>query len=79
LNSDGSVDNTFSIGTGFNNTVWVIKVQTDGKILVGGNYTQYNGNPHSNLIRLNSDGSVDNSFNTGTWIKCTGLRYYFTK
>jgi len=65
LNTNGSIDNTFSAGTGFNNTVWVIKVQTDGKIMVGGNFTQYNGNPHSNLIRLNSDGSVDNSFNTG--------------
>ena len=65
LNTNGSIDNTFSAGTGFNNTVWVIKVQTNGKILVGGNYTQYNGNPKSNLIRLNSDGSVDNSFNTG--------------
>jgi uncharacterized delta-60 repeat protein len=65
LNVNGSIDNTFTAGTGFNNTVWVIKVQTDGKILVGGNYTQYNGNPHSYLIRLNSDGSVDNSFNTG--------------
>jgi uncharacterized delta-60 repeat protein len=65
LNVDGSIDNTFSAGTGFNNVVWVMKVQSDGKILVGGGYTQYNGESHLHLIRLNSDGSVDNTFNLG--------------
>jgi uncharacterized delta-60 repeat protein len=66
LNGDGSIDNTFSAGTGFNNVIFAIKVQSDGKILVGGGYTQYNGDSHSRLIRLNSDGSVDNTFNVGT-------------
>jgi uncharacterized delta-60 repeat protein len=66
LNVDGSIDNTFSVGTGFNNVIFAIKVQSDGKILVGGGYTEYNGNSHSRLIRLNSDGSVDNTFNVGT-------------
>jgi uncharacterized delta-60 repeat protein len=66
LNVNGSIDNSFSAGTGFNNVVWVIRVQSDGKILVGGGYTQYNGNPHPYLIRLNSDGSVDNTFDLGT-------------
>jgi uncharacterized delta-60 repeat protein len=66
LNVDGSIDYTFSVGTGFDNVVWVIRVQSDGKILVGGGYTQYNGNSHPHLIRLNSDGSVDNTFDLGT-------------
>jgi len=66
LNGDGTVDNTFNIGTGFNLTVWAINVQTDGKILVGGDFTQYNGNSHPHLIRLNSNGSVDNTFDLGT-------------
>jgi uncharacterized delta-60 repeat protein len=66
LNVDGSIDNTFSAGTGFNSVVWVIRVQPDGKILVGGDYTQYNGNSHPYLIRLNSDGSVDNTFDLNT-------------
>jgi uncharacterized delta-60 repeat protein len=66
LNDNGTVDNTFNIGTGFSQTVWAINVQTDGKILVGGDFTQYNGNSHPHLIRLNSDGSVDNTFDLGT-------------
>lgn len=66
LNNDGTFDNTFDTGTGFDGVIYVIKVQTDGKILVGGFFSQYNGVPYNRLIRLNSDGSVDNSFTIGT-------------
>jgi uncharacterized delta-60 repeat protein len=66
LNSDGSIDNTFNIGTGFNNRVSEIKIQSDGKILVGGWFTSYNGTTSNRIIRLNSDGSIDNTFNIGT-------------
>jgi uncharacterized delta-60 repeat protein len=63
LNSDGSVDNTFlSIDDGFNSQVRSIAIQSDGKILVGGNFTTYNGTGSNYIIRLNSDGSVDNTF-----------------
>jgi uncharacterized delta-60 repeat protein len=65
LNSDGSIDNTFTIGTGFNNTVRAIKVQPDEKILIGGNFTSYSGESFNRLIRLNSDGSIDNTFSVG--------------
>jgi uncharacterized delta-60 repeat protein len=66
LNSDGSIDNSFNIGTGFNAYVDDIKIQPDGKIVVGGNFTSYNGTSRNRIIRLNSDGSIDNSFNIGT-------------
>ena len=66
LNSDGTVDNTFNSGTGIDEIIWAINVQPDGKILVGGFFSQYNGVPYNCLIRLNSDGSVDNSFTIGT-------------
>jgi uncharacterized delta-60 repeat protein len=66
LNSDGTIDDTFSIGTGFNDLVTSIIVQSDNKILVGGNFTTYSGETSSRIIRLNSDGSVDNSFSVGT-------------
>jgi uncharacterized delta-60 repeat protein len=71
LNSDGTVDGTFNIGTGFDLTVWAIEFQSDGKILVGGDFTQYNGNSHPHLIRLNSNGSVDNTFDLGTGLNDT--------
>jgi uncharacterized delta-60 repeat protein/uncharacterized repeat protein (TIGR01451 family) len=66
LNPDGSIDNTFNIGFGPNNPVESIIIQPDGKILVGGDFTTFNGVPKNHLIRLNSDGSIDNTFNIGT-------------
>lgn len=40
-------------------------VQPDGKILVGGGFTNYAGSGKSNLVRLNGDGTVDATFNPG--------------
>lgn len=70
LNADGSLDNTFTIGLGFSSNqnishVYTIDIQNDGKIIVGGSFDSYNGNPANGLIRLNDNGSVDNSFVTG--------------
>lgn len=64
LNADGSVDTTFVSGTGFNGEVEDIKVQSDGKYLIGGAFTSYNGTSCNRLIRLNTDGSIDNTFLT---------------
>ena len=66
LNSDGSVDTSFVYGTGFDNVVLSIAIQSDGKIVVVGGFTSYNGTPVNFIIRLNSDGSVDTSFVYGT-------------
>ena len=65
LNSDGSKDTSFNIGSGFNNYVATIKIQSDGKILAGGSFTTFTGSSQNSLIRLNSDGSKDTSFNIG--------------
>lgn len=66
LNKDGTTDPSFVAGTGINGPVNQIVVQTDGKIIVGGDFTKYNGTAVKSLIRLNADGSIDSSFNTGT-------------
>jgi uncharacterized delta-60 repeat protein/gliding motility-associated-like protein len=66
LNSDGTLDTSFNIGTGFNELVRVIALQPDGKILVGGNFTAFNGTTQNGLVRLNSDGTLDTSFSLGT-------------
>jgi uncharacterized delta-60 repeat protein len=71
LNSDGSRDTGFSIGTGFNNTVNTIAIQSDGKILVGGNFTSYDGTTQNRITRLNSDGSRDTGFSIGTGFSST--------
>lgn len=71
-NTNGTNDATFSIGTGFNNSIYSIKIQSDGKILAGGIFTTFNGSSASRLVRLNSSGTIDNSFIIGTGITHTG-------
>jgi uncharacterized delta-60 repeat protein len=66
LNSDGSKDTSFNIGSGFNNVVSEIYIQSDDKILVGGSFTTFTGTTQGGLIRLNTDGSIDNTFSVGT-------------
>ena len=70
LNTDGTLDTTFNIGTGFstattNKGIVKIVLQTDGKILVAGTFTGYNGITCKDLVRLNSNGTLDTSFNIG--------------
>ncbi|MDO7875687.1 hypothetical protein Q5H93_13160 [Hymenobacter sp. ASUV-10] len=67
---DGSLDQTFnytagSATTGANGTVWALALQPDGKVLVGGSFTSYNGltGAPNNLLRLNASGSLDQTFN----------------
>lgn len=65
LGIDGRPDASFSAGTGFNDDVSVMTIQSDGKILLGGKFTAYNGTLANRIIRINSDGSVDPSFFSG--------------
>ncbi|CAM3652622.1 delta-60 repeat domain-containing protein [Flavobacterium chungbukense] len=64
LNPDGSIDESFDTGTGFNGKIYSSYLQEDGKIIVGGSFTIYNGISAGRIIRLNADGSYDNSFNS---------------
>jgi len=66
LNADGTLDGSFTVGTGANNTVRTTTVQPDGKIIIGGEFTHYDGTARSGIARLNSDGSLDGSFTVGT-------------
>ncbi|WP_233553748.1 HYR-like domain-containing protein [Algoriphagus lacus] len=66
LNSNGSLDVSFNIGSGANQRVFRIGLQSDGKILIGGGFTSYNGVSINRIARLNLDGSLDSSFNPGT-------------
>ncbi len=65
LNTDGSLDDTFATGTGFDDSVLSIVTDTDGKILVGGYFSSYNGDDAFGIARLNTDGSLDDTFGTG--------------
>lgn len=65
LNTDGAVDATFVQGTGFDDDISALTTQPDGKIIVGGDFLNYNGLAAKRILRLNADGSLDNSFNSG--------------
>ena len=62
LNSDGTIDGTFVYGTGFSGITNSVEIQTDGKIIVGGGFNQYQGVSANGIIRLNSDGTKDLTF-----------------
>ncbi len=62
VSAQGVIDPSFVTGLGFNEEVLSIALQTDGKVLVGGNFTKYNGVTRAGLVRLNTDGSLDATF-----------------
>ncbi len=65
LNSDGSFDSSFVVQSGFSYTPSALAIQPDGKILLAGDFTSYKGVAASRMIRLNSDGTRDLSFDVG--------------
>jgi uncharacterized delta-60 repeat protein len=73
LNADGSQDTSPDFGSGFNDRVASIKVQSDNKIMVGGWFSEYNGSPcNRGIVRLNTDATIDTSFaNEGTGLNNT--------
>lgn len=65
LNPDGSFDSSFAVGTGATN-IQKVAVQPDGKILIGGTFTTFNGTPRKGIARLNENGSLDVTFDPGS-------------
>ena len=68
-NPNGSLDSSFGTGgkvlTQSGATVTAMALAPDGKIVVGGNHRDLNGHVAFFLARLNSNGSLDNSFGSG--------------
>jgi len=62
LNDDGSVDQSFGLGAGIDNVALALALQSDGRILVGGQFSGVDQTPRFNLARLNTNGSVDLTF-----------------
>ncbi|MCU0440571.1 MAG: putative Ig domain-containing protein [Raineya sp.] len=77
LNTDGSIDNTFDTGIGFNDIVHSVVLQSDGKILAGGIFNTVNGIAKHGLVRLNADGSIDIGFDVGTGITGGGFTFVY--
>jgi uncharacterized delta-60 repeat protein len=62
VTATGELDDTFSAGQGGDKEARGVAVQRDGKILVGGNFSRFNGESRRYIVRLNADGSVDPAF-----------------
>jgi uncharacterized delta-60 repeat protein len=64
VNADGSLDAAFSpaVSRSGSAAVFAVARQTDGKLLVGGQFDTVNGQARSNLARLHADGRLDESF-----------------
>ncbi|MDQ3190453.1 MAG: T9SS type A sorting domain-containing protein [Bacteroidota bacterium] len=78
LNPDGTIDASFDPGVGFDNYARNVAIQGDGKIIVGGNFTSFDGTSRNRIARLNADGSLDASFNPGTgfdlWVRSIAIQ-----
>lgn len=73
LNQDGSEDVTFSRGKGpskgdsqsGNGLVSSLAFHSNGKILIAGRFKEFNGRTANSIVRLNMDGTIDDSFAIG--------------
>ena len=67
-----ATDPAFDIGTGFNDYLsrdsLVIVTNSPEKLYLLGEFTSYNGGSVPNIVSLNSDGTVNETFNPGTGI-----------
>jgi uncharacterized delta-60 repeat protein len=64
LKGINGLDSTFQIGSGFEGGIpQEIALQADGRILVVGSFTTFNGQPANRIVRLLQDGTRDPSFN----------------
>lgn len=62
LNEDGSPDTSLDVNIGRAGTVNEVLVQSNGKILIGGEFEYVRGALRVNIARLNADGSLDTTF-----------------
>ncbi|MBV9787080.1 MAG: hypothetical protein JOZ51_02820 [Chloroflexi bacterium] len=78
LLADGRVDPTFDAGDGPNDGVFALTTQPNGKLVIGGAFTQMNGIARNGIARLNPNGALDSTFSPGSgandWVKTLALQ-----
>src|SRR5207244_4016201 len=61
MNQNGQLDNSFDPGSGVGQSgdfVSSLSLDSIGKVVIGGNFSSFNGAPRYGIARLNSDGSL---------------------
>ena len=80
LRNDGTADTSFFPGLGANGNVYNIVQQPDGRLMIAGDFSTFNNSPRSRIAPLQSDGTLDNSFITGTIatgaVQCVAVQSY---
>lgn len=76
LEANGALDSSFDNGQGAdaaggNSAIRAMALQPDGKILIAGDFTWYDGTDRFHIARLNSDGTLDPTFDPGTGTDAT--------
>lgn len=66
VDSHGGIDTSFNLGGDADENINAVVEQTDGKVIVGGNFTTIGGVARNRIARLNPDGGVDTAFNPGS-------------
>lgn len=64
----GTLDTSFDPDEGPDFVVNIAAPLADGKILIGGSFSEYNAVSRKGIARINADGTLDTSFNPGTGI-----------
>ncbi|UOK42653.1 MULTISPECIES: T9SS type A sorting domain-containing protein [Flavobacterium] len=59
LKPDGSLDESFKTLNGANGSINALALQPDGKIIISGGFSMYNGSNVNRMVRLNTDGTLD--------------------
>lgn len=71
LNADGTLDESFNVGSGFSGfqqvnftttAVWGCFIDDNGKIFAFGSFSNYSGSSCAGTIRINDNGTVDTSY-----------------
>ena len=66
LNQDGTLDASFDPGTGPDNNIYAVALQSGGSLVIGGSFNNVDQLSYKSLARLNADGTLDQSFAVGT-------------
>lgn len=70
---DGQLDTSFDPGPGADNSVSCWALQPDGKLWIGGSFTNVDGFPCNGIALLNPDGSRNVDFNPGAGVQGGGI------
>ncbi len=66
LQMNGSLDSSFVLPTESFISLSDFQILSNDQLYLGGNFTTYNGQTVNRIVRLNPNGSIDTTFNTGT-------------